>query len=216
MVRTAVIFLFTIFFAASAQAEGLEWKTSIDSGLQAARQSNRLMYVEIVAPWCGYCRKLRTQDYPRAAVQKVLAQFVTVTIDGDATPEVANRYGARGYPTLLVLAPDGRILGRLDGYPGSAGLIRFLESKLDENQMARAEPSRAEAITESGRPLLIRGMNSFDSGDLTSTLKYLDLYIANAAHKDSDYALARFYRGLSLIGLARSEEARTDLDFAAR
>lgn len=56
--------------------------------------------VDFVAPWCAPCKALAP------IVQRVAAETAgrvkVVTVDTDASPGTARRYGVRGVPTLLV------------------------------------------------------------------------------------------------------------------
>lgn len=234
-------FLILLFLPVAAIAENpvkVDWKSSLPAGLEEARRSHRLVYVEVVTEWCGYCRRLQTVDYPRSEVQKLLSRFVTVSIDGDRQPEVARQFRVQGYPTLLILSPAGNILVRVDGYPGRERLVDVLEKTLKDNAMAlrknaaEEESSNREAMAgppaqdshptgggssalSSARHPLEQAQKAMRNGQHDITVQILDPYIAGLKHKDTDMAVARFYRGLSLAYLGQ-DRAREDLLFAAR
>ena len=42
--------------------------------------------------------------------------------------ELQRRYEISGFPALVAAAPDGRLLGKQEGYAGRARLMRFLEN----------------------------------------------------------------------------------------
>ncbi|MBI38252.1 MAG: hypothetical protein CMF59_01535 [Leptospiraceae bacterium] len=230
-IRVAVAFL--LISGTALQAEEIRWRTSLADGLKAARENHSLVYVQVVTEWCGYCRKLQADDYPRPEIKALLTQFVTVTIDGDRQPEVANGFKARGYPTLLVLQPDGTIIARIDGYPGPERLKQTLSQILSENKMAGLDPtplsdqknnSRKEEDSSptsrdeepsSIHPLDI-ALQAMQSKEFRKALDILNPFISESTSSNTEFALARFYRGMTLMELGQFEKARSDLDFASR
>jgi thioredoxin len=56
--------------------------------------------VEFGAPWCGPCRTL-APIVERVAAENA-GRVKVVTVDTDASPRTAQRYGIRGVPTLVV------------------------------------------------------------------------------------------------------------------
>lgn len=83
--------------------------------------------VDLWAAWCGPCRM----------VSPVLEQLATeyagrlklVKVDVDRSPELMQRFGVQGVPTLLVL-DRGRILARQTGAAGADPLRRWIDSAL--------------------------------------------------------------------------------------
>jgi len=96
----------------SARGSALpERNLPLDRVLARAGASKRPALLYFCAAWCGYCSKMNRQTLSRPEVQSHLAQhFVAVEYDVD-TPlgrKVAQRYGARGYPTIVVVDATGR------------------------------------------------------------------------------------------------------------
>ena len=201
--RNAILVAFLV--AGPVQASEIQWKSSLSEGLTSARENHSLVYVQIVTEWCGYCQKLQNEDYPRPEVKKLLSQFVTVSIDGDRQPEVAARFNARGYPTLLVLQPDGTVVARMDGYPGPERLKSVLGRLLSENTMAGAELHPLD-----------QALQSLRAKDFGRAVELLNPFIENSETANTELALARYYRGLAFVGMGNHNAARDDLSFAAR
>ncbi len=75
-------------------------------------QSQVPVLVDFSAEWCGPCRAIAT------AVERVAIEFAgrakVVTIDIDAEPETASRYGIMSIPSLLVFK-NGQVVDRIVG-----------------------------------------------------------------------------------------------------
>jgi len=62
-----------------------------------------------------------------AEVVSVLgAGYVGVKLDGDLEKALATRFNVVGYPTMIVLGPDGKELGRAVGYQSSKQILTLV------------------------------------------------------------------------------------------
>jgi thioredoxin 1 len=77
--------------------------------------------VEFGARWCGPCRAL-TPIVERLATENA-GRFKVVTVDTDDSPRIAERYGIRGVPTLLVFRNGEKTATHL----GTASKQKLLE-----------------------------------------------------------------------------------------
>lgn len=67
--------------------------------------------VDFVAPWCGPCKAL-APVVARVASENA-GRVKVVTVDTEASPTTAQRYGIRGVPTLLVFQGGERTAGHV-------------------------------------------------------------------------------------------------------
>lgn len=65
--------------------------------------------------------------YPARAVVEAAAasQVVVVKVDGDEHRELVERFGVGGYPTMVLVGPDGREIRRAVGHQGVEAM-RFM------------------------------------------------------------------------------------------
>jgi thioredoxin 1 len=90
-------------------------------------QSEIPVLVDFWAPWCAPCQMVAP------IVEKVAEGFAgrakVVKVNVDEAPELANRYGIRGIPSLLVFK-DGDVVGRMVGVQPESALTSALEAAL--------------------------------------------------------------------------------------
>ena len=91
---------------------------------------------DFTAAWCGPCHLLDADWKDPAIARTVNAAFVPARIvdrqreDGKNAPDVdelQRRYEVVGFPTLVAATPDGRLIGKIDGYRGREALLKFLK-----------------------------------------------------------------------------------------
>lgn len=97
--------------------------------------SRRPVLYDFTAAWCGPCHML-DRDWSDAGIaESVNSDFVPARVvdrqreDGRNPPDIEElhrRFGISAFPTLVATTPDGRVLGKLEGYPGREGLVKFL------------------------------------------------------------------------------------------
>jgi thiol:disulfide interchange protein len=115
----------------------VKWRP-IAAGEAEARKSGKLVLYFFTAAWCGPCHLLEQQVFSKKDVAAQIAKdFVPVVVrdemreTGRNTPEmlaVANRYGLRGFPTLVVSRPGMDRGVMMEGWEGAQGAIDFLKN----------------------------------------------------------------------------------------
>jgi thioredoxin 2 len=91
-------------------------------GARFARQfekSDVPLLVDFWAEWCGPCRAMAPQF--AAAARRLEPRFRLVKVNVDQEPELAQRFGIRSIPTM-VMALHGRELARVAGAMSAADL----------------------------------------------------------------------------------------------
>ena len=104
------------------------WMTSYDEAQARAMKENKLMFLDFTgSDWCGWCMRLDAEvlstptfeSYAENAVILVKLDFPNNLPQSAAerarNEELAGKYGVRGFPTLLVVDPSGKVLEKM-GY----------------------------------------------------------------------------------------------------
>ncbi len=104
---------------AGAPTADIAWYDgSFDDALAQARATQRRVVVDFWTTWCGYCKKLDRETFPDPAVVAEMEKLIPLSIDAEspAGAPLAKRYGVKGFPTILVVDPTGREVGRITGF----------------------------------------------------------------------------------------------------
>lgn len=106
---------------------------NLDEGLKQASQDEKHLYIEFMADWCGWCRKLEKDVYTNQNIIDLLNNdFIAVRINGDSKEEIKYKgelisqqilakkeFSVNVFPTMWILKPDGSKLTMLRGYQTS-------------------------------------------------------------------------------------------------
>ena len=110
-----------------------EWQTDYEKALATAKAENKRVLLDFTgSDWCGPCIALKKRVFSDPAFTEYAAKnFVLVEVDfpnkktlPDAlklqNQRLSRQFGIedKGFPTIVVLGPDGKTLGELSGYRG--------------------------------------------------------------------------------------------------
>lgn len=123
-----------------------EWATWEAASFQRAKQENRIILINVVASWCHWCHVMDEETYGDPEIAALLAEhFVTIRVDSDARPDVAERYRQWGWPATAFLTPDAQQVQALRGYKHRdefETLLRELVAERDAGTLAeRSQPA---------------------------------------------------------------------------
>ncbi|MCX6966399.1 MAG: thioredoxin family protein [Verrucomicrobia bacterium] len=108
-----------------------EWLTDYAKALAQAKAQNRPVLIDFTgSDWCGWCMKLdkevfSLEDFKSYAAQKLVLLKIDFPRRRALAPaetmqnqKLANQYKVEGFPTVIVLNPDGTKAGQLGYQPG--------------------------------------------------------------------------------------------------
>ena len=115
------------FAGGAASAQDAKWRTDYVAARKEATDSGRPLLLDFGTEACFWCKKLDATTFRDPKVVKLLNErFVTVKIDAQKYAKLAEALNVESYPTLILAAPDGTVIGRHVGYADVAQLTTFL------------------------------------------------------------------------------------------
>ena len=131
----------------------MEWMTDLEAAKTKAAAENKAVLVDFTgSDWCGWCIKLRKEvfDTPEFA-QYAADKFIPVEIDlpNDASKiggqaqlernhQICDSFRIDAFPTILVLTPQGDVVGGFSGGTNMAGATQALNAALANAQKLNA------------------------------------------------------------------------------
>jgi thioredoxin-related protein len=118
-------------------AEG--WKTDFEDAKAEAKAKNKHILIDFSgSDWCHWCVKLDKEVFTQAAFKGyakdnlilVLADFPSDKSKQSAeqrkqNEQLAKEFGVRGFPTVFILSPEGKVVGKT-GYQ-AGGPEKYIE-----------------------------------------------------------------------------------------
>lgn len=127
--KKIVLGLLGCWMAFQVQAADSTWLTSVPDAQAQAKKENKLVLLDFTgSDWCSWCKKLDAEVFSKTEFSDYAKKnLVLVEVDFpnqkklDAALVKANdalkdKYKVTGYPTLVVLKPDGTVVWTQVGY----------------------------------------------------------------------------------------------------
>ena len=145
-----------VVFADPAAADGPRGVRfrRVDDGFAEARANGKPLLLFFTADWCPPCHSLESDVFASSHfVEQIEADFVPVKVidrtreDGRNTPEVAGLVksaGVTGFPTLVVVRPEGAAAVRNVGYSSHVSTLTFLREAVQRLEAAEKKKRRSK------------------------------------------------------------------------
>lgn len=137
-------------------AAAAEWMTDLPAAQQLAAEQNKAVLVDFTgSDWCGWCVRLRKEVLDTPDFETYAAEhFVLMEVDVPQNPnfdrelrarneELCNRFAISGFPTLLVLTPQGTVVG---GFEGGRPNFEAVKQPLDAALTNAQQLTEAQAL----------------------------------------------------------------------
>ena len=146
--KKIISFLFLVISTALFSQDGIKFgKQSFAKTLEQAKKENKLIFLDAFASWCGPCKLLDKNVFPKKEVGDYFnANFLNLHIDMEKGEgiEIAKKYSIYSYPTLLFINGDGKVVYKAAGYMSPQELISIAKEVVNpentlENKIAKFE-----------------------------------------------------------------------------
>lgn len=146
MSHRKLFFVLIFILGASGLASAAEWQTDYAKALESAKAQNKRVLLDFTgSDWCGPCIQLKKRAFSRPEFESYAEKnLILVEIDYPQRKKqspalvkqnenLSKQYGIdeKGFPTLVLLDPSGKIVREMSGYDGetAADIIAWAEGK---------------------------------------------------------------------------------------
>ncbi len=122
---TTLSLLAAVLFSA-AQGIIFEDNATFEKVLAKAKAENKLIFMDCYTTWCGPCKRLAADVFPKEEVGNYFnAKFINTKFDMEKGegPSIAAEFGVRAYPTLLWIDGNRKVVHRAVGMLDPQSLI---------------------------------------------------------------------------------------------
>lgn len=124
---------------AHVEAAHINWfDGTVEEAFAVAKAEDKPILLYWGAVWCPPCNQLKVTIFKRPDFVEKTGKFVAVYLDGDT--ERAQKYGeefkSAGYPTLIILNPEGQEVTRIPGGMNLEAYVNVLDLALARTQPA--------------------------------------------------------------------------------
>src|SRR5579859_116586 len=93
------------------RAHQIQWRSWGEAAFQEATLLDKPIFLLITSSWCQWCHIMDETTLSEPSIIAILNHdYVSIRVDSDLRPDVNQRYNQNGWPSVLLLSPEGEIL----------------------------------------------------------------------------------------------------------
>ena len=102
---------------AESRTKGLFTHSTVEQAWKSAVTTKKPLLVMFTSDGCMYCTKMIKETYQHPAIERMLSQNTeTVLAHSRDYRGLVQKLGVRGYPSTLLISPEGDVLDFMEGY----------------------------------------------------------------------------------------------------
>jgi len=125
-----------------AQSDGersgkIVWAHQLSEALAQASSGDKLIIVDLVADWCGWCRQMEATTWTDPRIAQLATKYVFLRLNGENEKDgigLIEKFQIDGYPTVMLLNADGSEFDRFEGYMSADQLLARLNASIANPQ----------------------------------------------------------------------------------
>ncbi len=115
---------------------GLSFHTSIDTGINEAKDLGKPIFLYFRSETCYWCKKFEEEALSDKRVIDILNKnFVIISIDTFKQKNVSNNLGVRSTPFMIFFTKDGEEILRIPGYVPTDEFLVKLNSVMEKEKI---------------------------------------------------------------------------------
>jgi hypothetical protein len=170
-----------------------DWAATVEEGQRRAAEQGKFLFIEFDSAGCRDCQRMDNLLYRAFDFEALLVPMVPVkvTMESAEGAELANHYGIKAAPSVLIRSPEGRMVVLAEGFSTPPDFYSHVRKELDAYRAFATKVEAQDIPTLPAAEALETGKELYQRGDPAA-------------------ALPRFRRAVSAPGgkAARRDEAR--------
>jgi thioredoxin-related protein len=130
-----VAFLITAVLLLAPAAFASPWITSLAAAQRKSKETNKLIFVDLFADWCGWCHKMEQEVFPSQTFQNATDKMLLLrlnTEDGGEGTKLSSQFAVSSLPTFLVITPDNMIAAMIRGFAPAPDFVKTMNEGLEK------------------------------------------------------------------------------------
>ena len=137
------------------KAHMIKWRGWDARAFEEAKKTKKLILLSLSAVWCHWCHVMDETTYSDPdVISYINAHFIPIRVDSDMRPDVDNLYNQGGWPSTVIILPEGDVIDGGNYMPGDemlkmlSGAVSLYKSgpqKLHENTRAEKKKRTDES-----------------------------------------------------------------------
>ncbi|EMO14766.1 PF03190 family protein [Leptospira santarosai str. CBC523] len=202
-----VFVLFCIVFCPPISAE-IQWEKSVKTAFEKAKTEGKPIFIDVYADWCGYCKTLKNEIYPKKEVQLELSKFVALSLDGDTFPNLKRKYGIKGYPSILFLDKNGSLIDKITGMPDSKMILKLLKNAYSRKNLEKEYLEKLAKDPNGVKTNFQTGVYYFEAKEYAKAVRFFQKAIDTDDTRNTDKKHdALFNLGISYLEVGNFKSA---------
>src|SRR5581483_2983776 len=119
-------FCLTALTGAQEQAPLIQWRYDYNQARKEAAKKNLPLIIDFGTKDCFWCKKLDDITFRDTKVAQLMNdRFIPLKVDAEVDVNLTQALRITSYPTIVLAAPDGKIIGSIEGFQDA---VRFHEN----------------------------------------------------------------------------------------
>ena len=136
---------YNLSFASTNTKDEINWITNWSELLfEKAKKENKFIILDLEAVWCHWCHVMHKETYSDLGVMNLLKEhYISVRVDQDSRPDLANRYRDYGWPATIVFNSKGEEIVKRSGYIQPEQMKQLLQKIIEDPMPEENYPDNA-------------------------------------------------------------------------
>jgi thioredoxin-related protein len=204
LVRQAIIYCwpafgalgFLVLEAVPGLAQEVNWRYEYNTARREAEEKNLPMVLDFGTENCFWCKRLDESTFRDASVLTLMNErFIPLKVDASRNAFLTETLHIQSFPTIVLAASDGKILGTFEGYMEANRFQEVLQNALANlstpDWMARDYQEASRAITSANYARAIALLRHILADDKEAGVQVKARQLLNELEQQAATRLAR-------------------------